>query len=318
MSSKQTCGCGEANAWWPIRNYAVLRGLQGFYPNKPYLDGDSHVSVPLEVMLDSKSYSPDFDRVIAKTDATLRYDKFNQLRIRNNMGNEDLQIQGHGSDHLKHHQDLAIVNVPRFAVSADSKHYGALYNVVTNLILYQDPTQRSLSERLQTYQYSFDRQASQRLTQEASDLQVQLRSLQHLVREYDEHLHHLTRAGKEAIIAAKQAIVESTDALHVLFEAVAVAQTHDAATAQLKSSLRLEAYAGEIAWHMMAEHHANIAKLAIKGIGFSWLSKNDGSTENAMIIKDLQMLNSAPEAAFREMVTRSGRQFPGDIRVRLH
>lgn len=268
-------------------------------------------------MLDLKSDSPDFDRVIAKTDATLRYDKFNQLRLRNNMCGEDARIQELGSDHFKHHQDLAIVNIPRFSISADSKHYGALYHIVTNLILYQDPGQRSLSERLKTYRYSFDRQASQRLSQEASELQNRLRCLHQRVREYEERVHHLTKAGKRAIIDAKQDIVEATESLHLLFEAVAVAQTHDAATAQLKSSLRLEAYSKEIVWHMMAEQHANIAKLSIKGIGFSWLSKTDGSTENAMVIKDLQMLNSSPEAEFREMVTRSGRTSAADAKVRI-
>jgi hypothetical protein len=55
-------------------------------------------------MLDSKSESVDFDRVISKTDAMLRYDKFNQLRIRNNMANDRQLMRGQANEHMRHHQ----------------------------------------------------------------------------------------------------------------------------------------------------------------------------------------------------------------------
>jgi hypothetical protein len=200
-----------------------------------------------------------------------------------------------------------MVDVPRFAIIADSKHYGALYNIVTNLILYQDPDRRMLTQKLDTYRYSLDRQARHRFVDEAIELQARVRNLQHLVKEYEDNAQHLTNAGKLAVIEAKQDTLDALDSLHLLFEAVAVAQSQDAATAALKSSVRLEAYAGEIAWHMLGDQHALIAKLAIKGIGFTWLNKKDGSTENAMVIKDLQALNTSPDALFPEMVARYGK-----------
>lgn len=47
--------------------------------------GASADHLPLEVFLDFRCESRDFDRLVPQTNATLRYDKFNRLRLRNDM-----------------------------------------------------------------------------------------------------------------------------------------------------------------------------------------------------------------------------------------
>lgn len=61
------------------RNYANIDRLQVFQP----VDGTSADHLPLEVFLDFRCESRDFDRLVPQTNATLRYDKFNRLRLRN-------------------------------------------------------------------------------------------------------------------------------------------------------------------------------------------------------------------------------------------
>jgi hypothetical protein len=41
--------------------------------------------VPLEMLIDHRYKSSDFDRLVPQTDATFHYDKFNRLRLRNNV-----------------------------------------------------------------------------------------------------------------------------------------------------------------------------------------------------------------------------------------
>lgn len=53
--------------------------------------------VPLEIALDVKSELPDFDRIISRADAKLRYDKFNQLRLKHNLRGRDAS---ESSDHI--------------------------------------------------------------------------------------------------------------------------------------------------------------------------------------------------------------------------
>ncbi len=82
------------------RNYALLRGLQSFHPVHNLRDAPTLKFLPLEVLLDTKGTSADFDRVISRTNAALHYDKFNHLRLRNAM---DAEEEGR-SEHLRHHQ----------------------------------------------------------------------------------------------------------------------------------------------------------------------------------------------------------------------
>jgi hypothetical protein len=44
--------------------------------------------VPLEVLIDLRCESDEFERLVPQTDATLHYDKFNHLRLRNQVTSE--------------------------------------------------------------------------------------------------------------------------------------------------------------------------------------------------------------------------------------
>lgn len=65
------------------RSYTSLNGLQTFSPTSTEYSGDG--CVPLEVLIDYRCESNDFDRLVPQTDATFHYDKFNRLRLRNNV-----------------------------------------------------------------------------------------------------------------------------------------------------------------------------------------------------------------------------------------
>ena len=79
----------DANAMDPIsgkimsRSYASLSGLQMFSPVDKDQVGDG--CVPLEVLIDLRCESRLFDRIVPQTDAVFQYDKFNRLRLRNNV-----------------------------------------------------------------------------------------------------------------------------------------------------------------------------------------------------------------------------------------
>lgn len=196
-----------------------------------------------------------------------------------------------------------MLHVPRFAVVADAQHFSALYNVITNLILYQDPEQRHRSQQLDTYMYAFDKRDSLRYVTEVAQLQLRIRELESLYRAYYEHYDHLTNQGKLGLIAIRSDLFTSVESLNMLFEAVAAQQSHAEGSAALKSSLKLEAHAGELAWFMFGQD-ALLAKLAIKGLHFSWLRKKDSSTENSLLVEDLQALNTSQDAVFPEILAK--------------
>jgi hypothetical protein len=69
--------------------------------------GASADHLPLEVFLDFRCESRDFDRLVPQTNATFRYDKFNRLRLRNDattvaISSKDGQVEMDMVDHLLH------------------------------------------------------------------------------------------------------------------------------------------------------------------------------------------------------------------------
>lgn len=286
------------NAHVMHRNYALLDGLQSFYPS-PAVDRKPYAEqfVPLEVMLDSGCSSTEFDRIVSRTDGSLHYDKFNQLRLKNSIKGKD---ESDVSAHLLHSQDLALLNVPRFVVDANSKHYGAIYNVITDLMLYQDPDQRKRSDRIKDYKNVFDVRDAYRSVSTVSELQKRIRELQALARGYEDQFEHLSYEDKQALNSIRGDLLESIEGLNVIFDAVPTARndTHSG----LKASLRMEASSDELNWHMRGKDSEQIAKLTIKGVDFSWTRKTDGSTVNKLVIDDLTALNSSPHAVYAELV----------------
>lgn len=89
-----------------FRSYTSVSGLQMFSPCQKIEVGDG--CVPLEVLVDLRYETSDFDRVVPQTDATFQYDKFNRLRLRNNV-NSVVQASSDSLDSHLQHQTVSIM-----------------------------------------------------------------------------------------------------------------------------------------------------------------------------------------------------------------
>lgn len=70
------------------RTYIELQGVQIFAPSKDSSTKDG--CVPVEVLVDFRCESNDFDRLVPQTEATIRYDRFNRLRLRGSTNMHDM------------------------------------------------------------------------------------------------------------------------------------------------------------------------------------------------------------------------------------
>ena len=200
-------------------------------------------------------------------------------------------------------QDLAEFHVPRLAVMADTHHYTALYNVVTDLILYQDPEQRQRSQKMDTFVYSFDRRDAYRYVTEVTQLQQRIRESESLIKAYEEHYTHLAPEGKLGLIDIRADLLSSVENLNMIYDAVSLHRNYTERAAALKGSIRLKAYAGEVAWYMFGVDTL-LAKVTMTGTDFDWIRKKDSSTDSTLIVADMQALNSSPDAVFPEMLAK--------------
>ena len=69
------------------RTYIELQGVQIFAPSNTSSTKDRFI--PVEVLVDFKCESNDFDRLVPQTEATIRYDRFNRLRLRGSTNMHD-------------------------------------------------------------------------------------------------------------------------------------------------------------------------------------------------------------------------------------
>jgi hypothetical protein len=186
---------------------------------------------------------------------------------------------------------------------ADTHHYTALYNVVTNLILYQDPEQRQRSQKMDTFVYSFDRRDARRYVTEVAQLQQRIRESESLIKAYEEHYMHLAREGKLGLIDIRADLLASVENLNMIYDTVSLQRNYTERAAALKGSIRLQAHAEEVAWYMFGTDTL-LAKIAMTGTRFNWLRKKDSSTDSSLVVADMQALNSSPDAIFPEMLAK--------------
>ena len=191
-------------------------------------------------------------------------------------------------------------------MSATSKHYTALYNVVTDLLMYQDPEHRHRSDRVDSFVFALDREDRdpQRLIMDLFSLQQSIRSLEGLQRGYEANVDLLTEEGKGELFKIRTDLLEAIEQLFTVFSAISVHHAREDARAALKSAARMDVRLGGVAWHMLRDDLKPLVKLDIEGTLYSYLRNKDGSTDIALAIGDLSALNSNPEALYPEVMVR--------------
>ena len=304
-----------------------MSGLQAFSPsaeNKPGMQ-----VVPLEVLIDLRCGSNYFDRLVPQTDASLHYDKFNRLRLRNDVtsalarksgesGDDDqlhnhLQSQNvsraHGYDMLcltnvLLSQDLVRIHVPKFTVSAKDRHFQAISNIVTNLLLFSDAAHKTRVERLERMLFSYDFTNLGSAADVVLKLQARLRLAVETRREAESKLAALGEPGQIEKFKIKAHIILLGEELDYVFEAIKLAQDQAHGQAAQKSALLLHASSSEISWGMFDRHDQLLAKWAVRNIDFRWLNCQDSSTMNRLAVGDLQAFDGAADAEWTEILSR--------------
>lgn len=71
------------------------------------------------------------------------------------------------------------------------------------------------------------------------------------------------------------------------------------------AGVQFEARASELVYHMLDRADTPFVKFSVNGVEFSWISKQDSSVSNRLVIKDLKALNSSPEHIFAEIISKN-------------
>lgn len=184
-----------------------------------------------------------------------------------------------------------------------------LYNIVTNLLLYQDSVQRERNKRLEDFIYSFDHSNLSGATDIVLDLQHRIRVLERMQTNLRANSDRRRLEHSVELVALKAEKRQLGEELDLLFLAIAAAQDpRDSKDRADSSAFKIEVTSSEISWNMLSADKRLLAKMALKHSKFSHLSLKDSSLINEISIRDLQALNGQPDALFPEMLSRYERQ----------
>lgn len=290
------------------QTFATLDGLQAFYP-RHQLRRNGEAFVPLETLVDLKVEPWGFDRVVPRTSASLRYDKFNQLRMSgkgstHDQANETNGGAGGGEEtHFRTGTDRLSVEIDKFSVSANPDHFAAIYNVVTDLLLYSDPNQKSRNNQLEAVVFTHDFSDLHAVSNLVASLQHRLRSLGELGQQYQVHLDELDDDGRLDLFAGRADFSRTAYELNLVMMAITRAQDINGGATKT-AGIHFEARASELVWHMLDHTDTPFAKFSVNGVEFSWISKQDSSVSNRLVVRDLKALNSSPSQVFAEIVSK--------------
>ncbi|KAJ6485160.1 golgi-body localization protein domain-containing protein [Mycena vitilis] len=286
------------------RTFTTVSGLQTFSPASADYSGDG--CVPLEVLIDFRCESNDFERLVPQTDATFHYDKFNRLRLRNNVTSVTRSVPengGLGHNHLHDQTDLIQVNIPQFTVTANDQHFQTISNIVTRLLLFSDAAHKTRMNKLETLLFTYDFNDLASVANVVTDLQTSLRDA--IETELIADISHLTpEAANLEILKLKAHKMLLSEELSGLFECIKLAQDQRENQSEPKSALLLHTYSSEISWRMLDDQREMLAKLVVQNIDFFWLSRQDSSTVNNLSVGNLQAFDGSRDARWAEILSK--------------
>jgi hypothetical protein len=201
-------------------------------------------------------------------------------------------------------QDLVQIHVPRFTVSANDRHFQFISIIITHLILFSDVAHKARLEKLETLLFAYDFADLRSAATVVSDLQTRIRSAIEAHDDVSRQVRDNRSQRKLETLRLKAHILQLVEELNLIFDAIKLAQSRTDDRTDQKSALLLQASSSEISWMMLDDHRDLLAKLVVRNIDFSWLSKQDSSTVNRLTVGHLLAYDGSPHAVWTEIVSK--------------
>lgn len=263
--------------------------------------------VSLEAMFDFELNPFGFQRVIQKTSATLRYEKYNALRLKYNeevasaeAGPKDISDRGESRiDHL-------FVEFPRIRARCDSAQYYALYIIVLDLLLYSEPREKVRSERLEKIMLASDFSDLRGAPEKVTSLQERIHQLEDIKNHFQINARYLDRQGWQDRINLEKDLASCEDELFFIMKAITTSQSQrksdERQATQPKGLLRWYLTASEVVWHLIRDKNEPLMEFQLGNAAYERIDNSDGSNHNAMEIERIHGLNLLSSALYPEMI----------------
>ncbi|THY92659.1 hypothetical protein D6C95_06052 [Aureobasidium pullulans] len=261
--------------------------------------------VPLEVMFEFQVNPYGFSRVVHRTSASLRYDKYNNLRLKYNddvSGGDGNKTQNPDASDTR--MDHVYIEFPHFRAICDSNQYFAMYIIVLDLLLYSEPLEKTRSERLEKIMLASDFSDLTGAPEMVEMLQSRIRQLEDIKMHFQVNEKFLDRQGWKDRIALDADLASCEDELFFMMKAITTSQRRNEDRGQDESPglLRWLISSKEIAWHLIRGENESLLEFQIKDGLFDRTDNNDGSNYNCIEIGRINGFNLLPNAVYPEII----------------
>ncbi|KAG7290712.1 hypothetical protein NEMBOFW57_000715 [Staphylotrichum longicolle] len=258
--------------------------------------------VPMEVMFDFQSDPFGFKRVVQKTSAMLRYDKFNTLRLKYN--DEINTSEGPNSalqDASESRTDNLWVEFPQAHALCNSSQYYAIYVIVLDLLMYSEPLEKTRNERLEKIMLASDFSDLRGVPEMVIKLQERVRQLEEIKTHFQIHSRQLDKKGWKDRLLLERDLAACEDELFFMMKAITSAQRKfDNATSS--ALLKWSIMAKEIVWQLIRDNNEPLVELQLKDVEYDRVDNSDGSHINLIQVGKVLGLNLLPDAIYPAMV----------------
>lgn len=252
--------------------------------------------VPMEVMFDFKTDPFGFKRVVQKTSAMLRYDKYNTLRLKYN---DEVNTGGEDTNETTQLDNLW-VEFPQARALCNSSQYYAIYVIVLDLLMYSEPLEKTRNERLEKIMLASDFSDLRGAPEMVCRLQERVRQLEEIRSHFQVHLQYLDSKGWQDRLLLERDLAACEDELFFVMKAITTSQRKYEAgsNALLKWSIS----ARDIVWHLVRDTNEPLVELQLKDVEYDRTDNSDGSHINAFQVGKILGLNLLPDAIYPVMV----------------
>ncbi|KAL4988139.1 mitochondrial protein from FMP27-domain-containing protein [Aspergillus falconensis] len=278
-----------------------------FYAGNKYGNAPGSAWPPwltLEAMFDFELNPFGFSRIIQKTSASLRYDKYNNLRLKYNdeVAKGQPDEPGH-PDGQETRMDSISVDFPQFRAICDSAEYYTFYIIVLDLLLYSEPLEKVRNERLERIMLTSDFSDLRGAPEMVYKLQSRIRQLEEIKEHFQVHAKYLDKRGWEDRLILEKDIARCEDELFFLMKAITTSQrkvepTMTGATGLLRWNIS----ASEIVWHLMKDESEPLVEFQLRNAEYDRTDNTDGSNHNQVSVERLYGLNLLPDAVYPQII----------------
>ncbi|RGP75800.1 hypothetical protein FLONG3_5557 [Fusarium longipes] len=259
--------------------------------------------VPIEVVFDFEADPFGFKRVVQKTSAMVRYDKYNTLRLKYNDEVNTDGNDGSSQDNTETRMDNLWVEFPTARALCNSSQYFALYVIVLDLLMYNEPMEKTRNERLEKIILASDFSDLSGAPAMVQKLQQRIRQMEEIKDHFQIYSKYLDKKGWEDRLRLENDLAASEDELFFMMKAITSSQrkfdvNSDDSTGLLKWNITIR----DIVWHLMQDSNEPLVELQLKDLEYDRTDNSDGSHVNLIRVGKVLGLNLLPDATYPEMI----------------